>query len=101
MLERRQYQSRPPRHEYLLTDMGYEFVDVLMAMVTWGDRWTTDTAGPPVLYRHRTCGEITHVEPHCAVCGEPLHSIDVDAEAGPGLEAEATEAQGTAEAVAT
>ncbi len=56
MLERRAYSERPPRHEYVLTEMGSEFVDVLMAMVAWGDRWTAAEAGPPVLYRHRSCG---------------------------------------------
>ena len=63
MLERRPYSQRPLRHEYVLTRMGIEFVDVLMAMVAWGDRWTAGEAGPPVLYRHRACGSIAHVEP--------------------------------------
>ena len=53
MLERRPYSERPLRHEYALTAMGQEFVDVLMAMVAWGDRWTAGEAGPPALYRHR------------------------------------------------
>jgi len=87
MLERRKYSERPPRHEYVLTEMGQEFVDVLMAMVAWGDRWTAGDAGPPILYRHRSCGQITHVEPHCAACGEILRSGDVDIEPGPGLAA--------------
>jgi DNA-binding HxlR family transcriptional regulator len=85
MLERRPYSERPPRHEYVLTRMGSEFVDVLMSMVAWGDRWTAGDAGPPVLYRHRSCGQITHVEPHCAACGEILRSGDVDVEPGPGV----------------
>jgi DNA-binding HxlR family transcriptional regulator len=85
MLERRAYSERPPRYEYTLTTMGSEFVDVLMAMVAWGDRWTAGEAGPPVLYRHRSCGQITHVEPHCAACGEILRSVDVDVEPGPGF----------------
>jgi hypothetical protein len=58
-----------------------------MAMVAWGDCWTAGDAGPPVVYRHRACGQITHVEPQCAVCGEILQSGDVDVEAGPGLAA--------------
>lgn len=91
MLERRAYSERPRRHEYVLTGMGSEFVDVLMAMVAWGDRWTAGAAGPPVLYRHRSCGLVTHVEPHCAACGEILHSTDVDVEAGPGLAADHAE----------
>jgi DNA-binding HxlR family transcriptional regulator len=84
MLERRPYSERPPRHEYVLTRKGFEFVDVLMAMAAWGDRWTAGEAGPPVLRRHRACGHVTQVELHCSVCGEPLHSADVDVEAGPG-----------------
>jgi DNA-binding HxlR family transcriptional regulator len=85
MLERRRYSERPPRSEYALTQMGSEFVDVLMAMVAWGDRWTAGEGGPPVLYRHHSCGQITHAEPHCAACGEILRAADVDVEPGPGL----------------
>jgi len=39
------------------------------------------------LFRHRSCGQITQVEPHCAACGETLHSTDVDVEPGPGIAA--------------
>jgi hypothetical protein len=56
-----------------------------MAMVAWGDRWTAGDAGPPILYRHRGCGQITHVEPRCAACGETLRSGEVEVEPGPGL----------------
>jgi DNA-binding HxlR family transcriptional regulator len=87
MLERRVYSERPARHEYVLTAKGFEFVDVLMAMAAWGDRWTAGDAGPPVLRRHRSCGQVTQVELRCSACGEPLHSGDVDVEPGPGLAA--------------
>ena len=86
MLERRAYSERPARYEYALTEKGLGFVDVLMALAAWGDRWTAGDAGPPVLRRHRTCGQITQVEFRCSVCGEPLHATDVDVEPGPGLE---------------
>lgn len=88
VLERRRYSERPARHQYVLTKMGSEFMDVLMAMVAWGDRWTAGEAGPPVLYRHDACGEIAHVEPHCSVCGEPMRSGDVDVVPGPGFPAD-------------
>ena len=58
-----------------------------MAIVGWGDRWTAGEAGPPVRYRHRSGGEITHVVPHCPACGEELHSTDVEVEPGLGLPA--------------
>ena len=87
MLERQAYSTRPPRYEYVLTRKGLEFIDVLMAMAAWGDRWTAGEAGPPVLRRHRACGQVSQVELRCSVCGEALHAADVDVEPGPGLTA--------------
>ncbi|MDS1271840.1 helix-turn-helix domain-containing protein [Lipingzhangella sp. LS1_29] len=88
VLERRAYSERPPRHEYTLTPKGTELCDLLLAMVRWGDRWTAGEAGPPVLYRHHACGRISHIEPHCSECGEPMHATDVDVLPGPGSEPE-------------
>jgi DNA-binding HxlR family transcriptional regulator len=84
LLERRAYSDRPARHEYLLTEKGRELVDVLLAMVAWGDRWTAGDAGPPLLLRHQACGQLTHAAIRCARCGEPLHAEQVTAEPGPG-----------------
>jgi DNA-binding HxlR family transcriptional regulator len=84
VLEQRPYSERPLRHEYALTPKGLELCDVLLAMTAWGDRWTAGEAGPPVLLRHRACGQLTHAELRCACCGEPLHAADVDVEPGPG-----------------
>jgi DNA-binding HxlR family transcriptional regulator len=87
MLERRRYAERPERYEYVLTRKGFEFVDVLMVMAQWGDRWTAGDAGPPVLRRHRACGGITQIELRCAHCDELVASSDVDVEPGPGMAA--------------
>jgi DNA-binding HxlR family transcriptional regulator len=84
VLERRQYEARPPRYEYVLTAKGRELCDLLLVMVRWGDRWADDGAGPPVLYRHRACGEISHVELSCAHCGTAMHAGDIDVLPGPG-----------------
>jgi len=86
VLERRPYDSRP-RYEYHLTQMGTELVDVLMVMVGWGDRWLAGKAGPPVLYRHHACGEVSSVDLRCTGCGEPMHADDVDVLPGPGAAA--------------
>ena len=43
-------------------------------------------AGPPALFRHRPCGEVTHAVLTCAECGEPLRAGDVDVEPGPAAE---------------
>lgn len=83
VLERRQYDARP-RFEYHLTAKGAELVDLLMVMVGWGDRWLAGEAGPPVLYRHHACGQVSHVDLRCASCGGPMHAADVDLLPGPG-----------------
>jgi DNA-binding HxlR family transcriptional regulator/GNAT superfamily N-acetyltransferase len=84
VLERCAYSERPPRSEYRLTTKGLELCDLLLVMVRWGDRWMAGEAGPPVLYRHRACGQISHVELHCSVCDRPMHATDIDVEPGPG-----------------
>ena len=83
VLDRRPYDRRP-RYEYVLTQKGTELLDMLMAMANWGDRWLAGEAGPPVLYRHHTCGEIGRVDVRCSHCGEPMHGDNVDLLPGPG-----------------
>jgi DNA-binding HxlR family transcriptional regulator len=38
MLERRQYSTRPPRDDYVLTDRGRDFRTVLIALLAFGSR---------------------------------------------------------------
>ena len=38
LLERRQYNDRPPRHEYLLTDLGRDFRSILIVLNAWGNK---------------------------------------------------------------
>ena len=76
---------RDKRHgECPLTAKGTELLDLLMVMVGWADRWLAGAAGPPVLYRHHACGEVSRVDLRCAHCGEPMHAGDVDLLPGPG-----------------
>jgi DNA-binding HxlR family transcriptional regulator len=85
VLSRHRYQDRPPRHEYLLTEKGEELVEVLLALLSWGDRWTATKAGPPMLVRHKGCGKIVEPEVRCSGCGEPLRAGESRLEPGPGL----------------
>jgi DNA-binding HxlR family transcriptional regulator len=39
LFERRLYQQRPNRHEYLLTDKGRDFFTVVVAMFAWGNKY--------------------------------------------------------------
>jgi len=74
LLERQLYQSEPPRYEYVLTEKGRDFFGVLAAMSAWGDRWLAGQDGPPIVFRHESCGQDTRAEVVCAACGEPLRA---------------------------
>jgi DNA-binding HxlR family transcriptional regulator len=90
VLEQREYSAKPPRHDYVLTGKGRELCDLLLVMVRWGDRWTAGEAGPPVLYRHHACGQISHVDLSCSHCGQPMRAGDLDVLPGPGARPPAT-----------
>lgn len=84
VLERRPYQERPPRHEYVLTTKGLDLVRAFFALMAWGDRWTAGGAGPPMRLRHDSCGELATPEVACSHCGKPLTAESVTPEPGPG-----------------
>jgi DNA-binding HxlR family transcriptional regulator len=86
LVERRKYQDRPARYAYQLTEKGRDFFGVIAAITHWGDRWLNGDAGPPVLYRHKTCGEISHGEVVCAHCHAELKLDDMAFEATEGHE---------------
>jgi DNA-binding HxlR family transcriptional regulator len=83
VVERRPYQERPLRHEYVLTDKGRSLWPVLSALREWGDQWAAPD-GPPVEVVHRDCGGHPRVEHVCPVCGEVVRLGEVRAVAGPG-----------------
>ncbi len=90
MVERRRYQQRPDRYEYMPTAKAVDLVPALLALVAWGDRWTA-TDGPPLLFSHRTCGHDTTATVVCSACAAPLSREELDLRAGPGAEAEGFE----------
>jgi DNA-binding HxlR family transcriptional regulator len=87
MLERRPYQERPLRHEYVLTEKGRDFYPVLAAMMRWGDRWLAGDEGPPLVLHHTACDHDTHAAVVCSHCGEPLELREIRARPGPGFPA--------------
>jgi len=83
VFERVQYQERPPRFEYRLTDKGRDLWPIVTAMRQWGDRWAAPD-GPPLVVRHNSCGHIADAVAVCSECHEPLDARSVSAEPGPG-----------------
>jgi DNA-binding HxlR family transcriptional regulator len=75
LLERRPYQQRPLRHEYVLTEAGNELHLVLHALKEWGDRHC-NPGTEPIVFGH-TCGAEFHPLTVCAACREPLEDGDL------------------------
>jgi DNA-binding HxlR family transcriptional regulator len=86
ILDRVQYQERPVRHEYRLTEKGVDLWPVLVSLLHWGDRHAAPD-GPPVVLRHRECGGSLDDRRRCVRCGAELVARDVVAVAGPGATA--------------
>ena len=84
LLTRVQYQERPPRHEYRLTDKGRDVYPILAAMATFGDKWLDGGGDPPVIFRHLTCDHDMHAVVTCSECAQPLDARSVRARPGPG-----------------
>jgi DNA-binding HxlR family transcriptional regulator len=87
MLDRRPYQDRPARHEYVLTDKGRDFFPVIAAIMRWGDTWLAGDDGPPVVLHHRACDHDMQADVVCSHCGGSLAAPDVIGRPGPGFPA--------------
>ncbi len=70
---RYQESGQRSRDEYRLTDKGLDLYPVLVALMEWGDRYASGADGPPVLLRHRDCGEPVRLQLTCAA-GHVLES---------------------------
>lgn len=84
ILQHRTYQTRPHRHEYILTESGRDLMPILMALVAWGNRWARPEEGEPMLLRHNICGHLTSPTVCCSECGEPLKAEEMTMQPGPG-----------------
>lgn len=84
ILERRPYQQSPERFEYFLTEKGLDLWPALIALLNWGDRYSTNPAGPPKIIVHKECGGRVSDRGVCEECGKTLHARDARQIPGPG-----------------
>jgi DNA-binding HxlR family transcriptional regulator len=83
VVDRRQYQSAPARHEYVLTDKGRDLYPVIATLLAFGDKWLS-LDGPPALITHTDCGHVTTAKTVCAECGGELNAANAIHSPGPG-----------------
>ncbi len=85
ILRRIEYQKRPRRFEYRLTEKGIDLYPLLVAMITWGDHWMAGAAGAPVELFHRRCGHAINPKLICPRCSETIVPREMSARPGPAL----------------
>lgn len=90
LLEKRQYNDKPPRHEYVLTERGRDFRPVILALLAWGNRHFAPE-GESVMLADRATGE--RVEPILvdAATGRPIIGGGFDTVPGPAADADTRE----------
>mgnify|MGYP006274195603 CR=1 FL=1 len=72
VLERRRYQTRPERFEYVLTAMGRALYPVVLAFLAWGSRWACGAQRTPVVLISNATGKVVEPSLRDAVTGERL-----------------------------
>jgi DNA-binding HxlR family transcriptional regulator len=76
VLERRVYQIRPERHDYVLTEKGRDLRRVLISLLQWGDEWSA-LPEPPVTLVDADTGAVIEPMYVDAASGRPLSDIRV------------------------
>lgn len=84
ILERRAYQESPERFEYFLTEKGLDLWPALIALLNWGDRYSSGPEGPPKIIVHKVCGGRVSERGICEACGQVLNARDARQTPGPG-----------------
>jgi len=84
ILHRVEYQQRPVRSEYRLTEKGRDVYPIVAAMAAFGDKWLTGPEGTPLVLHHTGCDHDMHAVVVCSECAEPLDVREVRARPGPG-----------------
>lgn len=79
-----QISGQRARSEYRLTHKGFDLYPVLLALMTWGDRYLADADGPPVTARHRECGARVGLVMRCENGHEVQDAREVAPAPGPG-----------------
>jgi DNA-binding HxlR family transcriptional regulator len=87
LIERRRYQTRPDRYEYVLTRRGMDMVPVIQVLAQVGDSWKiASEVGPPLRFIDRRTGRVVKVVVVDAMSGQVVPLRDVQPEAGPGAD---------------
>ncbi|HWW57626.1 MAG TPA: helix-turn-helix domain-containing protein [Sphingopyxis sp.] len=83
VLQREQYQGRPPRYEYRLTAMGVDLFGASLMIIRWEKIWFPDVETAAHRLHHK-CGHLITPELRCEACGEIVTARTIQVADGPG-----------------
>ena len=72
------YAMRPLRHEYRLTNMGYDLLSTILQLARWEQRWLKPSSGAAGAMLHVPCGARLRPELRCESCGDVVTARDMD-----------------------
>jgi DNA-binding HxlR family transcriptional regulator len=75
VFERRAYQQRPERYEYVLTEKGRDLLLVLGALGIWGLKWTKGPDSTSI--KHDECGHVLSLTAYCEHCERPIDRSEI------------------------
>lgn len=76
VMERRAYQARPWRHDYVLTEKGRDLRRVMISLLQWGDEWSA-LPEPPVTLVDADTGAVIEPVYVDSASGRPLSEMRV------------------------
>ena len=80
IMKRHRYRRDPDFYEYRLTERGLALYPAILAFSRWGDQYLSGDGKPPLLLRHKPCGELADPRMVCSSCGKDIHAREIEVE---------------------
>jgi DNA-binding HxlR family transcriptional regulator len=78
IVRKEQYQERPARYEYRLTEKGIDLWPILMSLLQWGDHYAIE-GERPIVIEHKGCGGELDDRRRCLACGADVSAREARA----------------------
>ncbi len=88
LLVRHQYNDKPKRYEYQLTDISRDLRPVIVGLAAWGERHFSKEEAPFTVV-HKECGARVEVTVYCPECEKKVISDEIATRINPGAGIEA------------
>ena len=73
------------RLEYRLTKQGIDLYKVMIALMSYGDRWIDASPKQPLKLKHKICNHVSHPFVGCPHCRQEISASEVHYRNGPGF----------------